>query len=116
MDVIYDLVNVFSRVYPKSTNGIPLYLNFNTTTKDFVYTFNTELGNNENNPTEIFIPYHTYPYGFEVVVSDHLKWSFRKEESLLLVYSAFNSKLLFKYSNDSFVESTVKVYSLVNLV
>jgi hypothetical protein len=115
MDIILDLVNVFSRVYPKSTNGIPINLSFNTTTKDFVYTFDVEIGSNDN-PTEIFIPYHTYPFGFEVIVSDHLKWSFHKEDSLLLVYSAFSKKDLYKYSNDSLVESTVKVYSLVNFV
>jgi len=115
MDAVDELVNVFSRVYPKSTDGIPVYLNFNTTTKDFVYTFNTVIGQNDK-PTEIFIPYHTYPFGFDVLLSDHLKWFFHKEESLLLVYSAFSTKHLFKYSNDSFVESTVKVYSLVNLV
>jgi endoglycosylceramidase len=70
----YPIIDIFSRVYPQSTSGIPLNLYYNTTTAIFIYEY-------EHDPaiveaTEIFIPEHVYPNGFQVSVSDHLKYEF----------------------------------------
>lgn len=77
------LVNAFSRVYPKVTNGIPDNFNFNITTKEFLYKFN--LNSNVDLATEIFIPSHVYPSGFEVLLSPHLKWSYDRTTNLLII-------------------------------
>lgn len=80
------LVEVFSRIYPVSTSGIPRSFNFDSTTRifNFTYTYDPLI----TQPTEIFIPDHIYPKGiFTVMVSNHLKYSFDKANRLLIVTS-----------------------------
>jgi endoglycosylceramidase len=85
--VIDDIVDIFSRVYPKATNGIPQFLNFNTSTKYFVYIFELNITSVEQAyyPTELFIPQHAYPNGFKVTIGIHYKWSYESEENILYI-------------------------------
>jgi endoglycosylceramidase len=89
---IDELVNVFSRVYPQATNGMPLKLYFNTTTKYFFYSYMLNKSGSHDVavvPTEIFVPQHVYyPFGFSVNVSSHLKWSFHSRENKIFVFLA----------------------------
>jgi hypothetical protein len=82
----FQLVEVFSRVYPKFTNGIPLNLSFNFTTGRFVYSFKMNLNKTDSKPTEIFIPAHVYPKGFEVMTNHELAWSFDSFKKTLYLY------------------------------
>jgi len=78
------LVSIFSRVYPVVTNGIPQHLEFNTRSKLFTYKF-TANAHRPSSETVVFVPDHVYPQGFKISVSEHLKWSFDKEQSLLRI-------------------------------
>ena len=114
---ISELVNIFSRVYPVATNGIPLKLFFNTTTKDFLYTFKlnkTAIYQAALVPTEIFVPAHVYPSGFNVNVSSHLKWSYEKEENRVFILLADRELEKFYFNQNLkylFDESKVLIYS-----
>lgn len=79
------LVQVFSRVYPRVTNGIPLSLSYNFTTGRFSFTFELNL-NNPGLNTEIFIPDHVYPNGFEVMTNPELTFKFDSFKRVLYVY------------------------------
>ena len=83
-EINYQLVNVFSRVYPRYTNGLPLSLSFNLTTGQFFYLFQMNL-NTPNLLTEIFIPAHVYPNGFKISLTPDLAWSFKPTENTLFI-------------------------------
>lgn len=85
--IIPEFINVFSRAYPMATNGIPISLNYNSTTKYFTYTYDLNMSSKEQAQlnTEIFVPIDMYPNGFDVNVSDNLKWSFDSNSSRLLI-------------------------------
>ena len=84
--VLDQVVNIFSRVYPTETNGIPESLYFNTTTKEFSYVFSINLAEITTNlATKIFIPAHVYPNGFKVNMSPNLKSYFDAETYSLIV-------------------------------
>lgn len=86
-EVDYDIVNEFSRVYPTATNGIPLALNYNSSTRFFsyIFDFNVTTHNQASIATEIFVPLHLYPNWFNVTVSSNLKWKFDNETSKLMI-------------------------------
>lgn len=105
------LLNVFSRVYPIATNGIPESLFFNSTTKIFSYTFLTDAKDLKKSsiPTEIFIPANVYPTGFRVILSDHLKSFFK--DGVLVIELADSIKYNIQYNKQVFfAHSTVKLY------
>jgi len=83
----YDVVNVFSRDYPKYTNGIPVALNYNSTTRYFQYVFQMNLSSPKqaSYPTEIFVPLHLYSNGIQITVSSNLQYDYDKENSRVLV-------------------------------
>jgi endoglycosylceramidase len=120
-DVNYQLVNIFSRVYPMKTNGVPNLLYFNTSSKDFVYVYEidaTDLRKASILPTEIFVPEHVYPFGFDVSVSNHLEWSYDKQSNKVLVVLSEAAKHELE-SNMDLLEhikySKVVIYSLINI-
>ncbi len=78
------LVDIYSRVYPRVTNGIPLSLSYNVTTGSFFYTFKMNLDRIDLF-TEIFIPDHVYPKGFKVITNPELIWSFNKNNKILYI-------------------------------
>lgn len=86
-EIVYDIVNAFSRVYPTATNGVPLVLYYNSTTRFFSYSFNLNATtvNQASLATEIFVPMHLYPNGFNVTVSSNLNWFFDQDSSKLIV-------------------------------
>ncbi len=102
------LINIFSRVYPMVTNGIPEHLEFNPNSKKFTYTFTINM-DKPNDETVIFVPDHVYPKGFKITVSDHLKWNYIKEQSLLIVLlnDKLKTELLNGKTNDLDEQSTV---------
>lgn len=81
------VVEIFSRVYPMETNGIPESLYFNTTTKEFRYTFSMEVTRDYQTKlaTRIFIPAHVYSAGFKVNLSPGLTWHFDADARFLMV-------------------------------
>ena len=80
----YQLVDLFSRVYPMSTAGIPSGFFYNTTTKIFIYQYTVDPTIQQ--PTEIFIPEYAYPdHSFQVSASNHLQWSYDKDESVVSI-------------------------------
>jgi hypothetical protein len=113
---IYQLIDIFSRVYPLVTNGISTYLFYNTTTKDFKlsYRLNATTIYQASLPTEIVIPPHVYPSGFDVSLSDNLKWSYDESNYKVLIYlNDFFLKMLHldKDNYDDIGECNVKIYS-----
>ncbi|RNA13991.1 glycoside hydrolase subgroup catalytic core [Brachionus plicatilis] len=66
LNEISELVSLFSRVYPKATNGIPIRYFFNSTSKEFSYEYRMNITNFDQAmaPTEIHIPPEIYPNGF----------------------------------------------------
>jgi hypothetical protein len=81
------LVDTFSRVYPMATNGVPVRLAYNSTTKHFCYDYKIDLSRLDlkSVPTEIFVPMMQYPGGLDVNVSSNLRWTFSDETSRVLV-------------------------------
>jgi hypothetical protein len=88
--VDYFKLNLFSRVYPSATNGIPQIMFYNATTRYFLYVYETNItsANKAELATEIFVPLHLYPNGYDVYVSDNLKWDFDQDSSKIFVYLA----------------------------
>jgi hypothetical protein len=115
-DVNVQLVNAFSRVYPMTTNGIPQDMQYNTTTKVFKYLYNMNaLSLKEASlNTEIFVPPHAYPSGFNVDVSTHLKWTYDQDNYRVLVaiskevMNQFKSKLRNSFNAVSQITITPK--------
>ncbi len=99
------------------TNGIPIDLNYNTVTKDFTFSYELNLNtiNHASSPTEIMVPSHVYPNGFEVILSEHLKWSYDESNYIVSIY--LNEDLLKennydnKYSFEDIIYCKVKIYS-----
>jgi endoglycosylceramidase len=79
----YPIINVFSRVYPQSTAGIPIRLFYNSNSKVFIYEYIHDSTIKE--PTEIYVPNFLYSNGYEVSVSNHLNYKIDKDNNLLLV-------------------------------
>ena len=78
-EINQDLVNLFSRVYPMATNGIPLSMSYDVDTRKFSYTFSLNATSLRRAAldTEIFVPDHVYaPNGFQVIASKFLTWRF----------------------------------------
>jgi len=87
--VNYYKLNLFSRVYPTATNGLPKTLFYNSTTQFFSYTYEANVTSLKQAvlPTEIFIPLHLYPNNnFQVTVSPSLTWTFDTDSSKVFVY------------------------------
>lgn len=93
-----EIVNVFSRVYPMITNGRPKAIFFNSTTKDFSFTYQMAVYNLKQATltTEIFVPQFMYPKGFSVGVSPELKWTFDEDSSRLII--TLKDELIEKFS------------------
>lgn len=88
LETRWEIVNVFSRVYPVAINGVPTMIYFNTTTKEFLFKFkmNVSSASQAKIPTEISVPPQIYePYGFEVRLSPNLSWWFDKTSNKVLV-------------------------------
>ena len=118
---IEELVGIFSRVYPIATNGIPSKLYFNTTSKEFVFSYKLNVSTMHQIaratyvPTVIFVPSHVYPNGFSIDVSSHLKWLYNADESkvyVLLIKA--ESKFSKEHSNIQSIESIVKISAIKN--
>lgn len=102
------ILDAFSRVYPTATNGVPLNLHYNSTTKFFTYSFdlNTSSKNQASLTTDIFVPVHLYPNGFDVTVSSNLKWTFDAASSK--IYLTLQSQILDDFENrHNYMLSTV---------
>ena len=115
------LIEIFSRVYPRKTNGIPKNLYYNTSSRVFEYHFALN-SNNESKAgdlaTEIFIPSHAYPYGFQVELTPNLQWAFDKEESVLIIRRILPEFDLFNinFKKSAYLsDCTVLVYSVIEL-
>lgn len=87
LKINYEVLDAFSRVYPTATNGIPLAMYYNSTTRFFNYTFemNMTTVNQARLTTDIFVPQHLYPKSFTVNVSSNLQWTFDQDSSKVLV-------------------------------
>lgn len=111
--IIPDYINIFARVYPMATNGLPISLNFNSTTKYFNYTYEANVTTKAQAAlnTEIFVPQVIYPKGFDVIVSDNLKWTFNANLSRVLVslkdsiLESFESRELFTTLSNILIKS-----------
>lgn len=118
LQIIPEIVNIFSRVYPIAINGIPQSLFYNVTTKEFIFKFqlNANSVHDAKLPTEIFIPPQVYPHGFEVRLSHNLNWSYDKDNNRILVFLAnqvtqnFYQTPGFKFQEDLIVT----IFSSVN--
>lgn len=89
VDSNYDpLVNLFTRVYPVATNGIPLKMMYNTTTRDFFYSFQLNVTSFRESilTTDIFVPQYLYPNSFNVNTSENLDWKFDPLTSKVLLF------------------------------
>ena len=86
-DINEQLLDVFSRVYPIATNGVPRSMYFNMTTKEFIYLFDWNVTSvaQAQLPTEIFVPDHVYSLGFQVKVGMHYIWYFDEERSVVVI-------------------------------
>jgi hypothetical protein len=76
------IINLFSRIYPKSTSGKPISLLYDPQILLFNYYY--EHNPAINQPTEIYLPEFLYKKGFQVTVSDHLKYEFDNNSHLLI--------------------------------
>jgi hypothetical protein len=88
--VNYFKLDLFARVYPFATNGVPQIYMYNATTRYFLYVYKTNITSIDKADlaTEIFIPLHLYPNSFVVTVSSNLKYTFDQDSSKLYVYLA----------------------------
>lgn len=77
------IINIFSRVYPMATNGIPIRYSYNTTTKYFLYNYKVNINSFKKAilNTEIFVPKFAYPNGFNVDLSHDFIWTFNEDLS-----------------------------------
>lgn len=111
-EVNFDLVNIFSRVYPIVTNGLPVTLFYNSTTKyfEYVYQMNVVSLRQASLTTEIFVPENLYKTGFDVSVSTHLEWVFDEDSSRILVKLNHEIASLFmKNKNFNFKDQSMVV-------
>ena len=95
----WPIVSLFSRVYPTLTNGIPMLVHFNTSTKHFTFVFlaNASRWEEAIQTTEIFVPDHVYLQGFQTTLEpSQFSWSFSKQTSRLLIYPNENILQQFK--------------------
>ena len=76
------IIKLFSRVYPQSTSGIPISLQYDADNLIFKYSY--EHNPSISQPTEIYIPEFLYKNGFQVRVSEHLKYDFDNNSHLLI--------------------------------
>jgi endoglycosylceramidase len=86
---------VFGRVYPTATNGIPISLAYNSTTRVFAYSFEMNVSSKKQASlnTEIFLPYYLYYRSdFKVTLSSNLKWTFDFDTTKVLI--ALNDSVL----------------------
>jgi hypothetical protein len=79
----YPIINVFSRVYPQSTAGIPIRLLYNSNSKVFINEYIHDSTIKEL--TEIYVPDFLYLNGYLVSVSNHLNYKIDKDNNLVLV-------------------------------
>lgn len=111
-NINFDVVNVFSRVYPTATNGIPVTMYYNSTTRYFNYTYTSSITSlkQANLVTEIFLPGFLYPNGFKVTLSDDLTWKYDQDNSKVLVFlkasviQEFILDELYTYEGDHYVQ------------
>jgi endoglycosylceramidase len=101
--VIDQIVDVFSRVYPIATNGLPRAIRFNVTTKVFDYKFSMNVTSLDQAKvsTEIYVPPQIYPNGFQVKLSAHLNWVYDKSINRVLLFLD-NDIIQRFYSNEKF--------------
>lgn len=103
--IIPDYVNIFARVYPMATNGLPVSLKYNSTSKEFFYSFNLNMTTRDQASlsTDIFVPGMIYPQGFTVKTSVDLQWKFDSNSSKVIVtpadfvmndFEVFKSKMM----------------------
>lgn len=98
-----DIITKFCRVYPQATSGKPIHLYYNATSRVFIYEF--EPDSTIVAPTEIVVPAYLYPNGFNVTVSDQLKWTFDQQNNILMVTltdkisDSTNAKVIIEYSD-----------------
>jgi len=81
--VNWNIVRAFSRVYARAISGIPIHMNFDPQRRQFRLEW--RLSVTIRQPTEVFIPQIHYPLGFQVFVSEGLKWTFDSDLSVLYV-------------------------------
>jgi hypothetical protein len=79
----YPIINVFSRVYPQSTAGIPIRLLYNSNSKVFINEYIHDSTIKEL--TEIYVPDFLYLNGYLVPVSNLLNYKIDKDNNLVLV-------------------------------
>lgn len=119
LELIPEIVDTFSRVYPKKTNGIPISLNFNSTSKEFIYVYKLNVQSlvQAKLPTEIHIPPNIYPLGFDLRISSFLNWSYNKENNLVLVYLTEHiSKDFLKYKSKMLNQiAEISIFSIIDL-
>lgn len=96
---IPELVNLFSRVFPKATNGVPIKYTFNLTSKSFYYEYKMNITDfvQALTATEIHIPPGVYKNGFDCKVPSFLKWFHDKDNYKLLIF--LSDKYLKKFIN-----------------
>ena len=97
--VNYYKLNLFSRVYPTHTNGLPKSYYYNSTMNYFSFTYEANITSIKQAvlPTEIFVPLHLYHNSFQVSASPGLTWNFDASSSKVLVY--LNGDVLNKIFN-----------------
>lgn len=115
LEIIPELVDIFSRVYPMKTNGIPISLNFNSTSKNFsfLYHLNVTSLSQAKLPTEIHIPPNVYPFGFNVKLSPFLTWSYDKGNTKIQVYLRDQF-----FIDENFLiiqQAQISIYSIIDL-
>lgn len=66
------IFEVLVRPYARKISGIPLYMNFKPFSKFRQFNFKFSHSNNVKSqyPTEIFVPFYQYPFGYHVSISD----------------------------------------------
>ncbi|XP_023339622.1 uncharacterized protein LOC111709909 [Eurytemora carolleeae] len=84
---ILDAVIVFTRPYPQATAGVPLSLEFEHVTREFVFKYKPDL--TIMKPTEIYVPPLVYNQGYLVGVPDGVHWE-ADLENKIHVYSLTN--------------------------
>lgn len=114
---IPELIDLFSRVYPRATNGYPIRYSFNLTSKEFFYEYKMNLTSYEQGiiPTEIHIPPDVYPNGFYCKIPSFLKWVNDKENfRILILLNDRNLKKILNFEN-FYYEKNVKI-SIISLL
>jgi endoglycosylceramidase len=81
-DYIPGKVHYYTRPYPQATAGVPVLVNFNTTTLDFdfEYIIDTTI----QAPTEIFVPQYHYSCGYEMENSPNVYTEMIGEDRIYL--------------------------------